>query len=349
MLRIHALCAVPLTLAALAAAAEEGTVIYGQINVGVVSEKNYIANYGGQVPKSEGMPAQFRVDGQASRLGFKGNEDLGGGLHAGFLLETGVSPDDGKSGSFGSREAWVNIGGNLGTLSLGRGKSLYTVAYEEIDQLYGNFSNAINGYGTSGSARDDGYGDDGYLYRVNNTVRYVFEKDAWKLGLEYAAGENKSAAQSARADYNGVVKYGTDDWWAQLAVDAARNANGEDGSRLRNWLAGGGVTVGEGQINLLFQRHSYNRAGYSNDRNSVQLAGYYSLPKFTLYGGVIRHGKLSENGAGVDKSEILHYGLGVGVPLSKRTVIRAEFGEISFRTDAIVDQRSAMLAVFHSF
>jgi predicted porin len=341
-----------LTLLPMFSGADNAVTIYGQINVGLVSDKNYVTNgnFGGQLPRANDAPTQFKIDGQSSRIGFKGTESLGNGLNASFLLETGIAPDDAQSGRFGSREAWVSLGGTMGVVSLGRGKSLYTVAYEEIDQLYGNYSVAINGYGTSGSNRDDGYGDDGYAYRVNNALRYVYEPEGWKIGLEFAAGENKTAKDDARREFNGVVKYAAKGWWAQFAGDAVRNANGQDGSKLYNWLIGGGVDVGDaGSINLMFQRHTYDRTGYNNDRNSVQLAGYYGFANFSVYGGVIKHGKLNENGKSISQSDSLHYGLGVSYPLSKRTVIRVETGAIDFNTNAFIDQRSTMLAVFHSF
>src|SRR5438094_9675793 len=57
-----------------------------------------------------------------SRLGFKGAEDLGGGLKAIFDLEDGVYVDTGANGQnrlFG-RQAWVGLAGDWGQLTLGR-------------------------------------------------------------------------------------------------------------------------------------------------------------------------------------------------------------------------------------
>lgn len=59
----------------------------------------------------------------SSRLGFKGSEDLGGGLRANFNLETNVKTDTGAQGNtarFFDRAAWVGLQGGFGELRLGR-------------------------------------------------------------------------------------------------------------------------------------------------------------------------------------------------------------------------------------
>ena len=80
-------------------------------------------------PSSVSKPG-FRVqDGQnqglgSSRFGFRGTEDLGGGLKANFVMEAGVNLDDGSSGNGGgqffSRSAWVGLSGGFGEVRLGR-------------------------------------------------------------------------------------------------------------------------------------------------------------------------------------------------------------------------------------
>ncbi|WP_374316647.1 porin [Aquabacterium sp.] len=58
----------------------------------------------------------------SSRLGFKGTEDIGGGLKAGFVLEHNVKVDTGAAGNtrMWDRAAWVGLSGSFGELRLGR-------------------------------------------------------------------------------------------------------------------------------------------------------------------------------------------------------------------------------------
>src|SRR5438105_14201470 len=59
-----------------------------------------------------------------SRLGFKGDEDLGGGLKASFYLEHRLNPDDGTVGggaTFWKGGSWVGLSSaTAGSVKLGR-------------------------------------------------------------------------------------------------------------------------------------------------------------------------------------------------------------------------------------
>jgi predicted porin len=63
-----------------------------------------------------------------SRLGFRGSEDLGGGLKAEFQLEGKLSPENGQLGATGTtstantmfdRESWVGLSGGFGAVRFG--------------------------------------------------------------------------------------------------------------------------------------------------------------------------------------------------------------------------------------
>ncbi|MDA1813394.1 porin, partial [Bacillus cereus] len=63
----------------------------------------------------------------ASRIGFRGSEDLGGGLKAIYTLESGFAPDQGTFNQGGrgfGRQSWVGLGGNWGSLTMGRQNSM---------------------------------------------------------------------------------------------------------------------------------------------------------------------------------------------------------------------------------
>ena len=75
-----------LALAAGAAHAQSNITVFGVIDLGVRAVKN-----------GDGGWATAMVDGglAASRLGFRGTEDLGGGMKAFFNLEMGIDPSTG--------------------------------------------------------------------------------------------------------------------------------------------------------------------------------------------------------------------------------------------------------------
>ena len=102
-----------ITLAALASAmaapafAQSSVNIYGRLNV-TLERIN------------DGGTTRSDLVNNSSRIGFKGVEDLGGGLKAGFQLEHGFNPANGAASStFWGRQAEVNLSGSFGMIRLG--------------------------------------------------------------------------------------------------------------------------------------------------------------------------------------------------------------------------------------
>jgi len=120
-----ALVAALAAVAAPAAFAQSSVTLWGRINTSVESQK-----FGNDDRK-------VVVQDNRSRLGFKGTEDLGGGLKASFMLEHGFGADNGAVATspyygtasemkaagakpFWSREAAVQLSGGFGAVKLGR-------------------------------------------------------------------------------------------------------------------------------------------------------------------------------------------------------------------------------------
>ena len=106
------LSALALVAAAVAAPAfaQSSVTLYGRLNTTVETQKE------------NGGARKWVVANNASRLGFKGLEDIGGGLKASFNLEHGFNSDTGVSTAgttFWGREAWVQLAGSFGAVRLG--------------------------------------------------------------------------------------------------------------------------------------------------------------------------------------------------------------------------------------
>ena len=105
------LSAIALVAAAVAAPAfaQSSVTVYGRMNTTIENQKE---NGGSRI---------WKMENNASRLGFKGVEDMGGGLKASFNLEHGLGSDNGTAAStFWGREAWVQLAGSFGAVRLGR-------------------------------------------------------------------------------------------------------------------------------------------------------------------------------------------------------------------------------------
>jgi predicted porin len=97
-----------------------------------------------------------------SYFGFKGSEDLGGGLKASFAIESFLRGDTGEAGRFNgdpfwARSAWVGLGGGFGSVNLGRNTtSLFvnTLIFNPFGDSFG-YSPSIRHYFTSGTTTGD--------------------------------------------------------------------------------------------------------------------------------------------------------------------------------------------------
>lgn len=77
------------------------------------------------IHKDKGVAVKMTNGGvSGSRLGFKGSEDLGGGLKATFKLEEGVNLTSGAATGF-NREATVGLAGGFGEVRLGHMSTAY--------------------------------------------------------------------------------------------------------------------------------------------------------------------------------------------------------------------------------
>lgn len=137
---------------------------------------------------------------QSSRIGFRGNEDLGGGLSAVFTLESGIEMDTGNSTSssvFFNRQAWVGLkSAQFGTLTLGR---QYSPIYDHLvlssgAPTFGLVGGAVDGIATPGSSVgrfDNTIGGT----RTDNSIKYTsprlggFTATAM-MGMGEVAGDN---------------------------------------------------------------------------------------------------------------------------------------------------------------
>ncbi|MGH8807654.1 MAG: porin [Noviherbaspirillum sp.] len=155
-----------------AASAQTNVTIYGVADVGFQRVDN-------------DRDSTNRVDSglqSGSRIGFRGTEDLGGGLSAIFTLENGFNADDGTLGQGGrlfGRQAFVGLNSTgIGALKFGRQYNPIRTAVETTDPfalgLAGNAANVFNVYGD----------------RADNTVNYSTPNWGGLTGqLAYSFGE----------------------------------------------------------------------------------------------------------------------------------------------------------------
>ena len=144
----------------------------------------------------------------SSRIGFRGTEDLGGGLAASFWLEAPITNDDGATGiSTFARRSTVSLSGGFGELRLGRD---YTPTFWN-DTVFDPFG--TNGSGTNVISTVSGNTtlNNANYVRASNSIGYFLPPN---LGgfygqFQYALHENAStdATSTTAASSSSAGRY----------------------------------------------------------------------------------------------------------------------------------------------
>jgi predicted porin len=251
---------ITLALAATGAHAQTAVTIYGIADAGLVGENGGSAGHQTKVTSGAGT---------ASRIGFRGTEDLGGGMQAFFTLESGPRIDTGTldaANTIFNRQALVGLKSSIGSIALGRQYTPYHLALvQAIDPFGTNYA------GTSKNLLPD----NGNNVRASNSVTYSSPKlQGVNVDLFYSAGEQ--AKSSAGRQVGAGINYAH----GPLALRAVYNAKNSDVVATgvnhdigRNYLVGGNYDFKVIQV----------YAGYEVDK------GFNSAPLFNPnnpYGGV---------------------------------------------------------------
>ncbi|MBI2771453.1 MAG: porin [Burkholderiales bacterium] len=320
------------TLAALGAAASlhaQEVSIYGVADAAVEHLSN--APTGG-ITRVPGLTGSV-----PSRLGFRGTEDLGGGLKAVFTLEMGFGVDNGtlnQGGRAFGRQAFVGISSPYGTVSLGRQYSMLFWSQLDADILGPNMY---------GSASLDSYLPNA---RVDNSIAWRGTFSGLTLGATYSlgrdvanagptpagtncAGESGTDTRACR-QWSVLAKYDTQRWGVSAAVDEIRGGAGafagltssamtDRRSTLAGWTKFDALKLGAG----LIQRR--NGASATTPRSDLWYLGaaYNVTPQFVVDGELFRlKVRNSADGAKL-------WAVRGTYALSKRTAVYATAGRIN--------------------
>ncbi|QGZ57666.1 porin [Paraburkholderia acidiphila] len=291
------------TLASPAAHAQSSVTLYGLIDAGIMYTNNVASG------KSGGALWQAtsgNVNG--SRFGVRGSEDLGGGLHAVFVLENGFNVQNGKLGQDGrmfGRQAYVGLASDqFGSLTLGR-------QYDSLVDFVAPLSATAGTFGDTGFAHPFDNDNLNHSLRMSNAVKFTSNTySGLKFGALYAFSNNTdfavNRAYSFGASYtNGPLAIaagylqlnGTQGATASSpgAVDLAEStANGKGGfalgaDRLRSFGGGINYTFGPATAGFVFTRSEYTGTssfgsqGGDMSFNNYEVNGKYQLnPAWSL-------------------------------------------------------------------
>lgn len=204
-------------------ATSSAVTIYGTLDEGVQYLNNTAAG-GGVTQVGAGMNTSF--------FGFRGAEDLGGGLKAVWNLELGISPDTGTSlqgGRTFGRQSYVGLDGKFGRLTIGRQYTMKAFATAPINM----FGTGAQGITTLDNGVANPRADNAINYRVSLT-KELEAGIGYSLGRDNAVATPLSAAASNCGgeavvwnqckEKSALLKYTAADWGLESAYE--RNYGG---------------------------------------------------------------------------------------------------------------------------
>lgn len=301
--------------------AQSSMTVYGSIDGGLRNQTNTTAAGGNKL--TMGSNGTFF----SNRLGFTGTEDLGDGLSAKYVLEsgfnTGTGALDNTANTLFNRSAWVGLSGKWGSLSVGR---QYTVAfvtardYEPFTYRYISLTPVGGGSGTTlpGAATAAGLGASATAgTRFNNDIQYSGSFGPVTALAEYAAGEQAGSVRNGAAQAIGL-KYRQGTLNLGGAYTIKKTATGFDNT---SYTVGGGYKIGELQAKLGYAKERQDSLAAGSYSNKVSWAGliYQFDPQLELVGAWYNS---RYNHAASGKRNL--FIIGAAYSLSKRTRLYAD-------------------------
>jgi predicted porin len=297
-----------LTAFAGAASAQSSVTLFGVVDVNLR-----------QIENTDGR-STLSTDGNASsRLGFRGVEDLGGGLRAGFWIEGALSPDDGNAaGQSWRRRSTVSLIGNFGEIRLGRDYTPIFWNWTVFDPFGTNGVGAASNLGLEGGRSQGSGGAYGTLVRADNTVGYFLPANLGGLygQVMVAAGEGTFGNKH----YGGRLGYSAGAFNVAAAYGQTQFNADEDGTSFN--------VAGSWDFGFMKLSGYYGEVDLINTTQTNYYVGVTApVGAFTLkasYGHVDNIFVTQVNNASADQ-----FAIGAVYDLSKRTALYGHYSRIS--------------------
>lgn len=356
-----------------AAQAQSSVTVYGILDVGYVGANQRVTTPAAGTLKE--TTNAFSASAQStSRLGFKGNEDLGGGLNAFFTVEFEVTPQASTYTNSANRQSFVGLNKKgLGAASIGRQYTPIHVAVGKTDpgqqnNVTGNVIYAAS-TGLTGSPVDGN--SNAYTVRQSNMLLGQTDTFAGFTGKAFYAMSNQDTTQTAattggNTNANGWG-LGVDYAWNKLLVTANFQSFKNDTTSSTTAFSvstTGALTVANATDNQTYAAATYdfgilkaygqwinrkvtsglNSNGYLS--RSAQQVGVrsYITPKIEGWGSM-GNGRFNASGSSAPTANFNAWQLGSNYWLSKRTNLYAIYGQEQTSSTTVGSQGGSNYAV----
>jgi predicted porin len=264
--------------------AQSSVTLYGLIDVGVL----YANNTGGH---SLTQMSSGNING--SRWGLRGTEDLGGGLQALFVIESGYSLNNGKLGQGGDlfgRQAYVGLSSSsLGTLTIGRqydSLTDYPGPFEAANQWMPYFGahpgdldnlNGTNRINNTVKFKSLSYGgfSFGGMYSLGGVAGQFTRNQIWALGAAYKSGPVALGVAYLNVRDPNYSLYGNNALSSTTASNVTNRVfSGYASAKTQQVIAAGGsYTFGLATVGATYSNTQFRSIGSESGLSATNIGG----------------------------------------------------------------------------
>jgi predicted porin len=341
-------------LAPAAAMAQSTVEIYGRANVGI---DQYEAK--GATDPAGNYKGRLRVFDFGSRLGFRVNESLGGGMRAFVVMETGVNIDSGSgngqsgqvntsTGFWASRDSYAGIGGDWGDVRFGRQSPFYSNGI--IMQAGANYINqAMDSAFSFANALASPSGRESNVMSYNSPTLGGFNASlSWGPGASEGATYT-GTGQGKEQLYVITGRYSGGPFRAQFDYGKRKDVGNISGQDREGWKVGAGWSYAPGsQISAIVGNMknkaiaapvtvggvTFANSGTSPNEDIWILNWEHMMGQWQFIAQYAKFGKIKDLTLDPGGTDAQGFTLAAKYFLSKRTGVYASFNQIKNKENA---------------
>ncbi len=354
-------------MAATASFAQSSVEIYGIIDQAYTNTSLAASDPSGSI-KVKAVNTGTQSGLATQRIGFRGKEDLGGGLTGLFQIESALSAgltkldDNRDANGFGSRPTFVGLSGGFGTVTLGRQDTPLLKAV--VPQLAGGANNMVgqimwspfavagtltgladvnNGStAMAGAIADVGLGRIARQTTIDRAINYATPNfNGFKAELQIGQSDVKltgtgvTTTVNAKTDDTGLnLQYAN----GPLTLAAATHtqkvvANGATTGKNSNDYVGATYNLGVANVSLQYGQSKRTEGAAEAYKNKGTQLGV-QVPVSANVAAFGSYGTGSRTFDGADKYKQTSYQLGASYAFSKRTKMYAVYGNQQLKGDS---------------
>lgn len=277
------------------------------------------------------IPTRNRVTDIASRIFFRGTENLGGDLKAIFFVQANT-PLDGQADRDklfcgGGTECYVGLAGSFGDVTLGRKHRAFYAASNRVDPwdilTLGSIDAIV--YVAPGKI---GGGITGF--QATNGVFYRSpDWGGFKLGATYGAGENKTSTTNSTDEYGLSGSYSVGPFYAALGWQRKNGAQSGDDSQSTG-LAVAYKFSGGPLLGAIYEWHKATTLGVERKINDWAATVTWPIGQGDIRANYARDTGIKGDpvvSAGDSRSK--HWAVGYAYHVSKRTELYGQYAKIN--------------------